>query len=36
VLIGKRFLHKVTMTSVQTLVGVMLFGVGAALVLGVL
>lgn len=36
VLIGKRLLHKVTMRSVQTLVGVLLFGVGIALVAGVL
>jgi hypothetical protein len=36
VLLGKRFLHKVTMTSVQTLVGLLLFGVGLALVLGLL
>ena len=36
VLLGKRFLHKVKMTSVQTLVGVLLFGVGVALVTGVL
>jgi uncharacterized membrane protein YfcA len=36
VLIGKRFLHKVTMKSVRTLVGVLLFGVGLALVLGIL
>ena len=36
VLLGKRFLHKVTMTSIQTLVGVLLFGVGLALVTGVL
>lgn len=36
VLAGKRFLHKVTMTRVQTLVGVLLFGVGIALVTGVL
>ena len=36
VLLGKRFLHKVTMTSVQTLVGILLFGVGLALVSGVL
>ena len=36
VLIGKRYLHKVTMRSVQTLVGVLLFGVGLALVLGLL
>jgi len=36
VLLGKRFLHKVTMTSVQTLVGLLLFGVGLALLTGVL
>jgi uncharacterized membrane protein YfcA len=36
VLVGKRFLHKVTMARVQTLVGILLFGVGIALVLGVL
>ena len=36
VLLGKRFLHKVKMTSIQTLVGVLLFGVGLALVSGVL
>jgi uncharacterized membrane protein YfcA len=36
VLIGKRYLQKVTMTSVQTLVGVLLFGVGLALVTGLL
>jgi uncharacterized membrane protein YfcA len=36
VLLGKRFLHKVTMTSVQVLVGVLLFGVGLALVTGIL
>ena len=36
VLIGKRFLRKVTMTSIQTLVGILLFGVGLALVTGVL
>lgn len=36
VLLGKRFLHKVTMTSIQTLVGMLLFGVGLALVTGVL
>ena len=36
VLIGKRFLQKVTMTSIQTLVGILLFGVGLALVTGVL
>ena len=36
VLLGKRYLHKVTMTSIQTLVGLLLFGVGLALVTGVL
>jgi uncharacterized membrane protein YfcA len=36
VLLGKRYLHKVTMTSVQTLVGALLFGVGLALVTGYL
>ena len=36
VLLGKRHLHKVTMRSVQTLVGVLLFGVGLALLSGVL
>ncbi len=36
VLLGKRYLHKVTMTSVQTLVGILLFGVGLALVSGYL
>jgi hypothetical protein len=36
VMVGKRYLHKVTMTSVQTLVGVLLFGVGLALVTGFL
>jgi uncharacterized membrane protein YfcA len=36
VLLGKRFLHKVTMNSVQTMVGVLLFGVGLALVSGYL
>ena len=36
VLLGKRYLHKVTMTSVQTLVGLLLFGVGLALVIGLL
>lgn len=36
VLIGKRYLHKVTMRSVQTLVGILLFGVGIALISGVL
>jgi uncharacterized membrane protein YfcA len=34
VLIGRRFLHKVTMRSVQILVGGFLLGVGAALLLG--
>ncbi len=36
VILGKRFLQKVTMTSIQTLVGILLFGVGLALVIGVL
>jgi uncharacterized membrane protein YfcA len=36
VLLGRRYLHKVTITSVQTLVGILLFGVGAALVSGLL
>jgi len=36
VMLGKRFLHKVTMTSIQTLVGILLFGVGLALVSGLL
>jgi len=36
VLLGKKFLHKVTMTSIQTLVGVLLFGVGFSLVTGIL
>ncbi len=36
VLLGKRYLHKVTMTSIQTLVGILLFGVGLALVTGLL
>jgi uncharacterized membrane protein YfcA len=36
VLVGKRFLKKVTMTSIQTLVGILLFGVGLALVTGIL
>jgi putative Mn2+ efflux pump MntP len=36
VMIGKKYLHKVTMKSVQTLVGILLFGVGLALLLGVL
>lgn len=36
VLLGKRHLHKVTMRSVRTLVGVLLFAVGLALLLGLL
>jgi len=36
VLVGKRYLHKVTMTGVQTLVGILLFGVGLALIVGIL
>jgi hypothetical protein len=36
VMLGKRYLHKVTMASIQTLVGVMLFAVGLALITGVL
>lgn len=36
VLTGKRYLQKVTMRSVQTLVGTLLFGVGLALLTGVL
>ena len=36
VMLGKRFLHKVTMTSIQTLVGILLFGVGLALVFGLI
>ena len=36
VMLGKRFLHKVTMSSIQTLVGVLLFGVGLSLVAGLL
>jgi uncharacterized membrane protein YfcA len=36
VMIAKRYLHKVTMASIQTLVGLLLFGVGVALVIGVL
>jgi uncharacterized membrane protein YfcA len=36
VLLGKKFLQKVTMTSIQTLVGALLFGVGLALVTGLL
>jgi uncharacterized membrane protein YfcA len=36
IMIGKRYLRKVTMKSVQTLVGVLLFGVGMALLAGLL
>lgn len=36
VLVGRRYLHKVTMKSVRTLVGILLFGVGLALLAGVL
>ena len=36
VLVGKRYLHKVTMKSVRTLVAVLLFGVGVALLSGLL
>ena len=36
VLIGKRYLHKVTMKSVRILVGALLFGVGFALLTGLL
>jgi len=36
VMVAKRYLRKVKMTSIQTLVGVLLFGVGLALVTGVL
>jgi uncharacterized membrane protein YfcA len=36
VLVGKRFLHKVTMKSVRTLVAILLFGVGAGLLVGVI
>jgi uncharacterized membrane protein YfcA len=36
VMTAKRYLRKVTMKSVQTLVGILLFGVGLALVTGVL
>jgi len=36
VLLGKRFLKKVTMSSIQKLVGILLFGVGLALVTGIL
>ena len=36
VMVGKRFLHKVTMRSVRTLLGTLLFAVGLALLTGVL
>ncbi len=36
VMLGKRFLHKVRMTSIQTLVGILLFGVGLSLISGIL
>jgi len=36
VLLGKKFLKKVTMASIQTLVGILLFGVGLALLTGIL
>jgi uncharacterized membrane protein YfcA len=36
VMLGKRYLHKVTMRSIQTLVGVLLFAVGLALFFGLL
>ncbi len=36
VMLGKKFLHKVRISSIQTLVGILLFGVGLALVSGVL
>jgi len=36
VLVGKRFLHKVTMQAVRTLVAILLFGVGAALLFGLI
>ena len=36
VMMGKRYLHKVTMKAVQTVVGALLFGVGLALITGVL
>jgi len=36
VLVGKRYLHKVTMKSVRALVSVLLFGVGLAVLTGVL
>jgi uncharacterized membrane protein YfcA len=36
VLVGKRYLHKVTMKSVRLLVGALLFGVGLALLTGLI
>jgi len=36
VMLGKRYLHKVTMKTIQTLVGVLLFAVGLALVAGLI
>ena len=36
VLVGRRYLHKVTMHSVRTLVALLLFGVGLALLTGLL
>lgn len=36
VLIGKRFLHKITMTTVQTLTGVLLLGIALALGSGII
>ncbi len=36
VMLGKKFLHKVRISSIQTLVGILLFGVGLALISGVL
>jgi len=35
-MLGKRYLHKVTMRSIQLLVGALLFGVGFALLTGLL
>lgn len=36
VLVGKKFLHKVTMASIQTLVGILLFGVAIGLITGLI
>ena len=36
VLVGKKFLHKVTMASIQTLVGILLFGVAIGLIAGLI